>query len=126
MAQGNIDFLVNTGFNISKTPVATQQPITARITKVITLQAGLAIVKVKHIDNTRYYEVIVSGPNGYQKKVIGLNTEISVPNLPTAVLLTATVRAVNHKGIGQWSNGITFDLPISNGQSAGTSVQEEG
>jgi|GEM_PF-782086 len=112
MANNNLDFLTNSGFDLSKSREPIQEPATARISQVITLQEGVAIVKAKHIDNTRYYEALIFGPNGYKKKVTGLYADITVPNLPTGVALAVKVRSVNHKGNGQWSGSINFVLPI--------------
>lgn len=119
LSGGNLDFLVNSGFDISKEPTPIPEPLMPTITKVTPLQGGEAIVKLRSVPHADYYKLKVVGPGGFEKWKTSLHSKIKIADLLTGVVLTATVHAVNNKGVGQWSNGFTFELPTNNTQGNG-------
>lgn len=119
LADGSMNILLNCGFDISKEDEPTPGPETAVIKAIEPLQAGEVIFKLKTDPFAEYYQAKVTGPNNFMKWHTSLHPKMKVPDLLMGVTLTVVVRAVNNKGIGQWSVSGNFVLPTNTDPNVG-------
>lgn len=117
LANGDVDYMVNSGFDMNKVPAPIPEPLMPTIMFIKPLKGGSVIVKNKAVPYTDYYQSKFTGPGGFVKWQTSLYSKVKVPDLPTGVTLTVMVRAVNNKGIGEWSNSQNFELPSIASQS---------
>jgi len=65
-----------------------------------------------------FYEVLVTGPNGFSSISSGVHTKMKIADLPIGVVLQAKVRGFNGKGPGEWSIPMVFSLAVNTNQAA--------
>jgi len=112
IAQGDVNKLVLSGFELNKIPAATTAPEYTEIDFVENKGAGTAMVYIKHRRNVGFYELLFKGPNNFQRIVSSSHPHVEVPNLPEGVRLSVVARAVNRKGVGEWSLPVKFVVSI--------------
>ncbi len=112
IAQGDVNVLVQSGFELNKIPSATPAPEQAEIDFVESKGGGTAVVYIKRRGKVRYYELQFKGPNNFERTVSSPYSNVKVPDLPTGVRLTVVARAVNRKGVGDWSLPVKFVASI--------------
>lgn len=124
LANGDVDFMVGSGFDMNKQPVPHQVPIKGQLRSVTTLPFGEAVVKYYGIKMRDFYEVLVTGPNGFSQLSTGVNPKMKLADLPTSVRLDVRVRGVNGKGPGEWSTKMTFSLAPDTGDNNADSSED--
>lgn len=112
IAQGDVNVLVQSGFELNKIPSVTPAPEQAEIDFVESKGGGTAIVYIKRKVKAVFYELLFKGPNNYERAVAGPSSKVKVPDLPEGVRLTVVARAVNRKGVGEWSLPVKFVVSI--------------
>lgn len=117
LANGDIDFMFNSSFPLNKQPEPTQVPVKGQLRFITPLAFGEAFVYFYGIATRDYYEVKVTGPNGFIQITTGIHPKMKVADLPLNVTLQARVRGVNGKGQGEWSQPIGFLLSPEADQS---------
>lgn len=113
LADGNMNILLNSGFDLDKTPVQAPVPAQGNIIAVVSLPGGVAAVDTQRIDGADWYQARITGPNNFVKWQTGKYPKFKVTDLPTGVTLQAEVRAVNYRGEGEWSQPLGFVAQIS-------------
>ncbi len=112
IAQGDVNTLVLSGFELNKIPSATPAPEQAEIDFVESKGSGTAIVYIKRKAKVGFYDLLIKGPNNFERQVSSPFSNIKVPDLPMGVRLTVVARAVNRKGVGDWSLPVKFVASI--------------
>jgi len=111
MAQGNLDFLTDCGFALSKTPELRPEPTKAANVKIETLPNGQAFISCDHVDGAEWYQGKVLGPDSFKKWETGKYPKFKLSDLPMGVTLKVVMRAVNFRGEGAWSDSVNFVAP---------------
>lgn len=124
MANGNLDFLTDCGFPLSKTPEQKPQPERSKVDRVESLPAGEAMVYGTHSPVAEWYQTKITGPANFEKWQTSKYPKFKVADLITGVTLNAYVRAVNYRGPGEWSQPLSFVAQVSPFSS--TPPAEEG
>jgi len=112
IAQGDVNTLVLSGFELNKIPSATPEPGQAEIDFVESKGTATAIVYIKRMAKVWYYDLLIKGPNNFERPVSSPYSNVKVPNLPEGVRLSVVARAVNRKGVGEWSLPVKFVVNI--------------
>lgn len=112
IAQGDVNTLVLSGFELNKIPSATPEPGQAEIDFVESKGGGTAVVYIKRMAKVWYYELSIKGPNGFERQVSSPYSNVKVADLPEGVRMTVAVRGVNRKGVGEWSLPVKFVVNI--------------
>ena len=112
IAQGDVNTLVLSGFELNKIPSTTPEPGQAEVDFVESKGAGTAIVYIKRMAKVWYYDLLIKGPNNFERPVSSPYSDVKVPNLPEGVRLSVLVRGVNRKGAGEWSLPVKFVVNI--------------
>jgi len=124
IAQGDVNKLVQSGFELNKIPSATPALEQAEI-DFVESKSGMCVVYIKRMHNARFYELHFKGPNNFERKVSSPYSDVEVPNLPEGLRLSVVTRAVNRKGVGEWSLPVKFVVGIDpNGEDEGE--EDEG
>jgi len=112
IAQGDVNTLVLSGFELNKIPSATPEPGQAEIDFVESKGTATAIVYIKRMAKVWYYDLLIKGPNNFERPVSSPYSNVKVANLPEGVRMTVVVRGVNRKGVGEWSLPVKFVVNI--------------
>ncbi len=113
IADGNVNTLEQSGFELSKVPSSIPAPEQGVVVKVEDKNDGTVIVDIKHLPHCEIYEAQVTGPSGFTKHQISLYSKIKLSDLPVGVRLSVRVRGVNKKGEGDWSIPCNFVSSIN-------------
>ncbi len=108
LAQGDTAYITRAGFKLSKIREHSPVPAEGLIKELKPLKDGQAIVIFKGIKYRDFYEVLVTGPNGYSKLETVVHPKAKLTDLPLNVELQVVVRGVNGKGDGEWSSPVSF------------------
>lgn len=111
IAQGDVNMLVQSGFELNKIPSPTPAPDQAEI-DFVESKSGMSIVYIKRMRDARFYELQFKGPNNFELKVSSPYPDVEVPDLPEGIRLSVVARAVNRKGVGEWSLPVKFVVSI--------------
>jgi len=120
LAAGNIDFLVNSGFDISKEPEAHTVPEKGVVKAVKDEDGATAIIRTKALRFCKIYELEIDGPNGFLRNDFGTASKFKASDLPQGVTLSAKVRGRNGRGVGEWSVPFPFVVNIKPEVNNGT------
>jgi len=116
LAMGSEDFIIFTGFELSKEPELHPVPAVGEVKRVTPLKDATAVLQAKAIQYRDFNEWEISGPNDYNKIEATKFLKLKVSNLPTGVELKARTRAVNGRGPGEWSESVAFIVYASTQQ----------
>lgn len=113
MANGNLDFLTDCGFALSKAPEQRTVPAQGTVISAVSLPEGEAIVDTERVAGADWYQAKVTGPNNFVKWQTGKYPKFKIADLPVGVTLKVVVRAVNYRGQGAWSQSVNFVAQVS-------------
>lgn len=113
IAQGDVNILILSGFELNKIPTPITEPEEGEINKVKNIGGGTVIIYMKRIPNCILHEIEITGPNNFFYYDNSFYPKIKVPNLPVGVTLYVVMRGKNHKGVGPWSAPVTFVVNIA-------------
>lgn len=113
LADGNMNILLNCGFDLDKTPEQAPEPAQGTVLSAISLPGGATIVDTQRIDGADWYQLKITGPNNFVKWQTGKYAKFKIADLPKGVTLQVVVRAVNYRGEGAWSNPLGFVAQIN-------------
>lgn len=108
LAAGDVAFMLNSGFDLSKEPEGHSIPERAVIKSVLCLDDATAIIKSWSLLFCKIYELDITGPGGFKYYANGTYAHFKVSDLPLGVTLKAKIRGKNSKGVGQWSVSYPF------------------
>jgi len=112
IAQGDVNTLVLSGYELNKIPSATPVPGQAEIDFVESKGSGTATVFIKRMSKLEYFDLLIKGPNNFERHVSSPYSNVKVADLPEGIRLTVVARAVNRKGVGEWSLPVKFVVNI--------------
>lgn len=112
IAQGDVNTLLLSGFDLNKIPTPIQVPAMGEVNFVENRDGATVIVFTEVLPNCKLYEFEFFGPNGFYRYENSFYAKVKVADLPTGVTLRVKVRGKNYKGIGQWSGLYSFVVNI--------------
>lgn len=113
IAQGDVNILVLSGFDLNKIPTPIGVPVQGEVNRVENRDGGAVVIFFEKIANAKLYEIEITGPNNFYYYDNSFYPKIKVSNLPVGVTLYVVVRAKNYKGIGLWSAPMTFVVNVA-------------
>lgn len=113
LADGSMTILTQCGFKLDKERTPTPVPERGVVVNVEDKTSGTAIFELKVLQFCKFYELIITGPNGYERVESSPFNIIKLANLPESVRLSVVARGVNRKGEGDWSAPLKFVVSIN-------------
>lgn len=108
LANGDMNVLCQCGFDISKEPERMPEPTKGLNPKLLRQADEVVWLTCDGIEYQNFYEVEVTGPDGFIKSYISKKKKIMLEGLPVDVVLNAHIRGVNSRGNGPWTGTISF------------------
>lgn len=108
LALGNMQFMMNSGFKISKPRTAAPEAEQCFVKRLTQKENQSVELKVNYQRYAKVYEARVTGPNNFSRTVCSHTINIFIEKLPAGVTLGVMVRCINSKGAGNWSNNYLF------------------
>jgi len=113
IAQGDVNILVLTGFDLNKVPSSIPVPEQGEVDRVVNRENGTVEIYNKRLLDCLLYEAEITGPNNFYLKESSFYPKIKIANLPMGVNLFVITRGRNKKGNGLWSGPLSFVANIS-------------
>lgn len=108
LANGDMNMLVRSGFDISKEPERMPEPTKGVGLNVLRQADQIIWLTCDGIEYQDMYELEVFGAGDFRKSYISKRKRFKVEDLPADVVLNAQMRGINSRGPGQWTNSIPF------------------